>query len=199
MPDLSDRLSQFAPGRYPLAAMAGQQAYRAPAGTEDTVLRMEKRWLGERPEAQQPELFRDFIDAMVAEDIFGLARLQVMAGSDKAYVALHVCDSFDVGITVPEKILVGLKDFPGGTHAHDVTRQVKTWIADQDYAAYTVSQVGDDTIRSYFLADAKDKATLLGQLLPFNTARIGLVPGAKLVFQAGGYWVYQIEPVAATN
>jgi len=199
MPDLSDRLSQFAPSHYPLAAMAGQQAYRAPAGTEDTVLRMEKRWLGERSETEQPELFRDFIDAMVAEDAYGLARLQVMAGGSEAYIALHVRDSFDVGITAPDKILVGLKDFPGGTHAHDVTRQVKTWIADQDYAAYTVSQIGDETIRSYFLADAKDKATLLGQLLPFNTARVGLVPGAKLVFQTGGYWVYRIDPVAATN
>lgn len=199
MPDLSDRLSLFGPGRYPLAAMAGQQAYRAPAGTEDSVLRMERRWLGERPDIQQPEVFRHFIDAMVAEDAYGLARLQVLAGGTEAYVVLHVRDSFDVGITVPDKILVGLKDFPGGTHAHDVTRQVKTWIADQDYAAYTVSQIGNDTIRSYFLADAKDKATLLGQLLPFNTARIGLLPGAKLVFQTGGYWVYRIEPVAATN
>lgn len=199
MPDLSDRLSRFAPGRYPLAAMAGQQAYRAPAGTEEAVLKLESRWLGERPESQQPELFRNFIDALVAEDVYGLARLQVLAGGGETYVALHVRDSFDVGIAAPDKILVGLKDFPGGTHAHDVTRQVKTWIADQDYAAYTVSQIGDDTIRSYFLAEAKDKSSLLGQLLPFNTARVGLVPGAKLVFQTGGYWVYRLDPVSATN
>jgi hydroxylamine oxidation protein HaoB len=31
--------------------------------------------------------------------------------------------------------------------------------------------------------------------LPFNTSRLGEVPGMRLVWQGGGYWLYRIAPL----
>ena len=200
MPALSDRLAALSVGTYPFAALASLQIPTAPAGAEQAVQRLESRWLGNTDVTEQPAEFQSFLEALISEEQFGAARLQALAGGQEAYVILHVRDSFDVGTMKPEEIHVGLRDFPGSGHAHDMTRQVKTWIAEKDYAAYAVQQInGGETIRTYFLAEGTDKATLLGQLLPFNTSGIGLVNGTSLVFQAGGYWVYRIKPVGVSN
>ncbi|MEJ6746118.1 MAG: hydroxylamine oxidation protein HaoB [Yoonia sp.] len=196
MPTLSDRLNELSVGTYPFASLAALQAPTAPEGSEKAVLRLESKWLGDQEMNAQPESFQNFIEALVSEDLYGAARLQALAGGEAAYVILHIRDSFDIGTMLPEKLHVGLRDFPGAGHAHDMTRQVKTWVADEDFAAYAVQQInGGETLRAYFLAEGTDKATLLGQLLPFNTSRIGLISGTKLVFQVGGYWAYRIDPV----
>jgi hydroxylamine oxidation protein HaoB len=200
MPSLSDRLNELSVGTYPFATLASFQIPTAPTGSEQAVHRLESQWLDEGVVTEQPEEFQSFIEALITEDQYGAARLQALADGQEAYVILHVRDSFDIGVMKPEEIHVGLRDFPGSGHAHDMTRQVKTWIADKDYAAYAVQQInGGETIRTYFLAEGTDKATLLGQLLPFNTSRIGLVDGTSLVFQAGGYWIYRVNPVGELN
>lgn len=197
MPATSHRLGAMLDARFPLASADDRETLYLPPpwrNARDAVVETEGRWAGGM---DGEEAFREFVEAMVSEDRYGVARLQVMAGGEESYLLLHVRDAFDVGVAAPGRIGVGLRDFPGGAHVHDMTRQVKAWMSDEGHASYAVLARDKDTIRAWFLSEAKDKSSLIGQLLPFNTARIGMVPGTTLVFQHGGYWVYRLAPVRA--
>lgn len=204
MPALSERLAHFIPAEFPLAGAAAQAALRLPApwtGTEAAVTRTEARWHAEpaasRVAGEPGEAFTVLIDALLAEDIYGAARLRALGGARPGYVIVHVRDIFDIGLNAPDRIHVGQRDFPAAGIAHDKSRAVKDWVAAEGHAAYAVERRGGDTIRAYVLSDARDKSTLLGQLLPFDSAAIGQVPGTRLVYQTGGYWVYRLEPTTA--
>jgi hydroxylamine oxidation protein HaoB len=132
---------------------------------------------------------------MVTEDIYGAARLRTLSANDETYIVLHLRDVFDLGSELGDGLLVGIKDFESGAHAHDITRRIKDWSTVNNYASHAVMKIPEGRLRAYFLSDAKDKSTTIGQLLPFDGARVGLVPGTKLVFQTGGYWVYKLLPV----
>lgn len=197
MPSTSRRLGAMLDATFPLASADDRATLRLPppwGNARDAVAETERRWA---TATDGDALFKEFVDAMVSEDRYGVARLQVMAGGREGYLLLHVRDAFDIGIAAPDRIAVGLRDFPGGAHVHDMTRQVKAWVGEEGHAAYAVLPRGDNAIRAWFLAEAKDKSSLIGQLLPFNTARVGMTPGATLVFQHGGYWVYRVGPVTA--
>ncbi len=194
MPALAARLQHFTDADYPLA---GRGTLRLPDpwdGQDEIVAEMETRWLAGAPPSEGTGL-ADFSEALLAEDIYGAARLQTLAGVGDTYVILHVRDIFDLGISLPDRILVGMRDFPAGGQVHDASRAVKDWARDNGHAAYALERRTNGAIRAYCLSEAKDKSTLLEQLLPFNTARIGFVPGTTLVFQTGGYWVYRLQPV----
>lgn len=199
MPATSRRLASAVDARLPLAAADDRETLYLPPpwrSAREAIAETERRWSGKDGSGAAPD-FAEFLKAMVSEDRYGVARLQVMAGGEESYLLLHVRDAFDIGVAGPDRIAVGLRDFPGGAHVHDMTKQVKAWVAEEGHASYAVQPRGRDAIRAWFLADAKDKSSLLGQLLPFNTARIGMTPGATLVFQHGGYWVYRIAAVRA--
>jgi hydroxylamine oxidation protein HaoB len=196
MPAVSARLAHFVAADFPLAAAVGQETLRVPApwaGQNDKIEALEVRWLADP--GDQTGVYAEFIDALLAEDVYGAARLQTLAGQNDSYVILHVRDVFDMGVSLPERILVGLRDFPAAGQAHDKARAVKDWANANGHAAYAVERREGGVIRAYFLADAKDKSTLVGQLLPFNTANIGEVAGTTLVYQTGGYWIYRLQPV----
>ncbi len=198
MPTFSARLAHFVAADYPLAAFAGQEVLRLPGpwlGQQDAVAEIESRWFAR--EAGPTDAFGAFIDALLAEDVYGAARLQTLAGPNDSYIILHVRDVFDLGISVPDRILVSQRDFPAAGIAHDKARAVKDWAKDENYAAYAVERREGGAVRAYYLAEAKAKSTLLGQLLPFNTADLGQVAGTTLVFQTGGYWIYRLQPLAA--
>lgn len=196
MPATSARLAHFVDADFPLAADAGRQTLRIPApwsGQADAVDRAERRWT---PGAGgDGTAFATFTDALLSEDVYGAARLQVLAGPKDSFIILHVRDIFDLGISVPDRIHVSQRDFSAAGIAHDKSRAVKDWLRTHDLAAYTVQRRDGGAIRAYFLADAKDKSTLLGQLLPFDTADIGRVAGTSLVYQTGGYWIYRLQPI----
>ncbi|RKF12852.1 hydroxylamine oxidation protein HaoB [Roseovarius spongiae] len=196
MPAVSARLAHFVAADFPLAAAVGQEALRVPAswaGREDEIETLETRWLadGGAPDGS----YADFIDALLAEDVYGAARLQTLAGPRDTYIILHMRDVFDLGLDSPDRLLVGLRDFPAAGQVHDKSRAVKEWAKAQGHVAYAVERREGGVIRAYYLTDAKDKSTLLGQLLPFNTADLGRVAGTTLVFQTGGYWIYRLQPV----
>ena len=199
MPALSQRLAALVGGRFPLAAADDGATLRAPdpwVSAKTAIAETEARW---RPaaDAAADTQFSAFLDALGAEDKYGIARLQVMAETRESYLVLHVRDAFDIGVAAPERFSVGLRDFPGSGNVHDVTKLVKTWVKDEGFAAYAVIPRDENAVRAYYLADSTGKSSLLGQLLPFNSARIGQVPDATLVFQHGGYWVYRISGVRA--
>lgn len=198
MPALSRRLAAMTGAAYPLAGADDGAAIRLPepwTSARQAVLEAERRWRPGRADAVADKAFADFVAALGAEDKYGVARLQVLAGGAECYVVLHVRDAFDIGVAAPDTLSVGLRDFPAATNVHDVTKLVKNWVTEEGYAAYAVIQRDAEAVRAYYLAESRDKSSLLGQLLPFNSARLGLVPDATPVFQHGGYWVYRIAPV----
>ncbi len=200
MPGVSARLAHFVAADYPLAAAAGQETLRIPApwmGQKESVAQLEMRW--STGATDHTETFGEFIDALLAEDVYGAARLQTLTGTNDSYIILHVRDVFDLGVTVPDRIFVSQRDFPAAGMVHDKSRAVKDWAIAEDYAAYAVERREGGAVRAYFLAEAKDKSTLLGQLLPFNTADIGQVAGTTLVFQTGGYWIYRLKSVTGDS
>lgn len=199
MPALSHRLEAMVEARFPLAAADDRAMLRAPdpwANAKAAIAETEARWRP-APDPQAYALFAAFLDALGAEDKYGVARLQVMAEAQESYLVLHVRDAFDIGVAAPDRFSVGLRDFPGSGNVHDVTKLVKTWVKDEGFAAYAVIPRDANAVRAYYLADSAGKSSLLGQLLPFNSARIGQVPDAALVFQHGGYWVYRISAIRA--
>ena len=141
------------------------------------------------------EQWMNFREALVSEDIYGAAQMRALSANEDTYIILHLRDIFDLGAELGDRLLVAMKDFQGDAHAHDLTRLIKDWQAVNNYASYAAVKIPDGRLRVYFLSDAKDKSTIIGQLLPFDGARVGLAPGTKLVFQAGGYWVYKLLPV----
>ena len=200
MPVLSRRLALAVDARLPLAAADDSATLIIPApwrSARDAVLQQERRWLPRKTSGQ--EVFSGFIDALLADDHDGLARLQALAGGAETHLVLHLRDAFDVGVAEPGRFAVGLRDFPGGAHVHDMTRQVKAWMTEQGHAAYAVQPRSAGVVRAYFLAGDGGAASLLGRLLPFDTDRVGRVVGASLVFQHGGYWVYRIPASGAVN
>lgn len=206
MPALSRRLSSMTEASYPLALADDSAMIRLPdpwSGARDAIVDAERRWRssGTDPSAVKAseKAFAEFLTALEVEDKYGVAHLQVLAGGKESYVILHVRDAFDIGVAAPDKLSVGLRDFPAATNVHDVTKLVKTWVTEEGYAAYAVIQRDANAVRAYYLAEERDKSSLLGQLLPFNSARLGLVQGATPVFQNGGYWVYRIDAVEGTQ
>ena len=201
MPALSARLRQFTQSEFPLADE--DEALRIPAqwaGRDEAVAQLEVRWHSNgTASSEEGKDFATFADALLAEDIYGSARLQVLAGAKDTFIVLHIRDIFDLGLSVPDSIPVEMRNFPAGGQVHDNSRAVKDWARDQGYDAYALQRQSGGALRAYYLSDTRDKNTLVGQLLPFNTARIGFVPGTRLVFQTGGYWVYRLQQIVSKS
>ena len=198
MPALSRRLAAMTTAKYPLAPADDSATTRLPApwtGARVAILEAERKWRPDAEDKAADKAFAGFTEALTAEDKYGVAHFQVMAGGAEAYLVLHVRDAFDIGVAAPDKLSVGLRDFPSAADVHGATKLVKSWIEKEGYAAYAVTARDENAVRAYYLAADRDKSALLAQLLPFNSARLGLVPGATLVFQNGGYWVYRISAV----
>ncbi|WP_322867297.1 hydroxylamine oxidation protein HaoB [Aquicoccus sp. G2-2] len=143
MPALSARLAHFVPADYPLADAVGQEVLRIPAPWAEqraAVAAMEQRWITDAADAAASERFVQFIDALLAEDIYGAARLQALAAPADSYIILHVRDVFDLGVTTPDRVLVSQRDFPAAGLAHDKSRAVKDWAARENFAAYAVER-----------------------------------------------------------
>ncbi|SLN76624.1 hydroxylamine oxidation protein HaoB [Oceanibacterium hippocampi] len=194
MPALSGRLAAMLPARFPLAGADDRATVRLPdpwTGARPAILGIEDRWRP-GPDRQADALFSAFVEALGAAATDGVARLRDLAEGRDSYLVLHVRDAFDLGVAAPERFSVGLRDFPGSGNVHDASKLVKTWVRDEGYAAYAVIRRDANALRAYYFADTIGNATLLGQLLPFSSARLGQVPDASLVFQEGGYWVYRL-------
>ncbi|MGB3864726.1 MAG: hydroxylamine oxidation protein HaoB [Xanthobacteraceae bacterium] len=198
MPDTSRRLKAFMAIDAPLAAADDSATRMLPAPWQrqaDVVRAEERRVMGIKSGAGAAAL-NDFLDAMLADDRYGVARLQIMARGRPAYVILHVRDAFSIGIARPDRLAIGIHDFPAGSQVHDALKLVRHWMKEKGHAAYVAIPKAKDVTRVFFLPDAKDKSTLLTRLLPFSAADLGSVAGTHLVYQHRGYWLYQLVPVA---
>lgn len=198
-PDLSRRLAAVVPAHYPLAKAA-----------EPIAVPVDWSGLAGAIAAQQAEVLRQpvsgaapsgplaaFLEALLAEDVHGAARLRVLAGGGEAFVLIHLEDAFQIGqigAHRPEILRMPVGD---EAFSHDLARGMRRTAEADGHAAWALDREPDGALRAHFLHDRSETATLLAQLLPFNTSRLGEVPGTRLVWQSGGYWLYRIAPVSA--
>lgn len=197
MPETSRRLAAFVEADFPLAGSAEPLRLPAPwARKEVQVAAIEAAtWSGDAPR-DDDQVRAAFLDALMAEDINGAARLRVLAGAGEGFVILHLRDLFALGLMRPGDFPVQQRDFAFSPSSHDMAREVKTFAASEKLAAYAIERTGDEVLRAWFLPETRQKSMLIGQLLPFSAARLTLTPGANVAFQTGGYWVYRLVPVA---
>lgn len=197
MPETSRRLAAFVTAEFPLAEAA-------------TPLLLPAQWQGAAEAAQVADAevwgtlpapdeaaIAPYLDALLAEDVNGAARLRVLAGAGDAYALVHLRDAFAMGLIRPDRFAMAQRSFVASEFSHDLAREAKTWGREEGHAAYAIDRDTQGRLRGHFLTEARETATLLAQLLPFNTARLGEVPGMRLVWQGGGYWLYRIAPVSA--
>lgn len=147
----------------------------------------------------QPDNALDaLIDALLAEDVNGAARIRVLAGMGEAYLLLHLGDAFQLGQLRPGRMEIVRRDFAASGFSHDLAREARRWGQSNGHAAWAVDRAQDGSLRGHYLTDAAETATLAAQLLPFNTSRLDSVAGLRLVWQWEGYWLYRVSPVAET-
>lgn len=197
MPELSRRLAALAPAAWPLAPGAEPLAIPAPWQRRgDAAAAVEAaQWGGPTAPGITGERLPAFIDALLAEDVHGAARLRVLAGAGEAYVLVHLEDAFQLGLLREGRMDMARRTFAASTFSHDLAREARAWGAANDHAAWAIDRSGDGRLRGQYLADSAETATLIAQLLPFNTSRLDAVPGLRLVWQSGGYWLYRIGDV----
>ncbi|GAB4388358.1 hypothetical protein [Albidovulum sp.] len=198
-PDLSRRLAAAVPARYPLAEAAEPIAVPVDwSGQAGAIAAQQAELLRQPVSAAAPSgPLAEFLAALLAEDVHGAARLRVLAGSGEAFVLIHLEDAFQIGQIGAHRPEILRMPVGGAEFSHDLARGVRRAAEAGGHAAWAVDSGPDGALRAHFLHDRAETATLLAQLLPFNTSRLGEVPGTRLVWQSGGYWLYRIEPVGA--
>ena len=199
MPELSRRLQALTAATAPLAAEAEPlvlppewRGQDGPLATAETA-----RWGGPAAPGVAGEGVAAFVDALLAEDVHGAARLRVLAGTGDAYVLVHLEDPFLLGQLREGRLNMARRVFAAESFSHDLAREARSWGQANGHAAWAVDRTREGRLRGHYLTDASETATLIAQLLPFNSSRIDGVPGLSLVWQSGGYWLYRIAPVVS--
>lgn len=201
LPALSRRLAAFSPAAWPLASEAEPLAIPAPWQRHGAAVAAVEaaQWGGPATPGIEGEHLSAFIDALLAEDVHGAARLRVLAGAGEAYALVHLDDAFQLGLLREGRMEMARRTFAANAFSHDLAREARTWGAANDHAAWAIDRSDDGRLRGQYLADSAETATLIAQLLPFNTSRLDAVPGLRLVWQSGGYWLYRISPVESRD
>lgn len=148
---------------------------------------------------QQREQFQRFSEALVSLPEAGLAMLQQMTGNaEEAYLIVHVTDLYKLALMQPDKLGVTYQNFPMTGNMHGLINHMKVLLKENEFDTYTLQSLTEQSIRVFFLDDEESSETLMAQLFPFveKTAptELELMP---LIYQHGGYWVYQIPPQTA--
>jgi len=158
-------------------------------------------WRGGSKTNQTNEDFTAFQHALLLDSHSGIEALTKMANRKKerkeqrVFLALNLLDTYKIGNSMPDKFGIGFKDFPRNKQSHGLIKGVKSWVKDHGYTSYSVYPMDKNVIRIFFLTDETSKHTLLASLLPFDSSKPGQTPGAKLVYQHRGYWIYELNPL----
>ena len=147
--------------------------------------------------AAEREQFHRFTDALLLDEERGMAELKKLAGGKPAVLVLHVRDAILLGQMAPKKIGVAFQDFRSVTDVHGIVRRVHAWLGEHKYSTYAVLPDKDQAVRALALTDEASGKTLAARLLPFMGNDQHDVDGATLVYQVGGFSVYEIAPPPA--
>ena len=183
----------------PLILPGPWQAY------SDAIRHHENQFWGAPASAEEHRTFQRFADALIAEPNPGADILRDLAGiasagseaAREAYLVIHVTDLYKLGLLRPEHFDLALKNFPMEGNMHGMIGYLKKWMQDNNFATYTLQSLSDSMVRGYFLRDANSSNTLIAQMLPFTTTQPLDFEALQLIYQQGGYWVYQIPPTPA--
>jgi hydroxylamine oxidation protein HaoB len=195
MPATSARLSALTAARWPLAGAAA--FVLAPGAGADQAAALRAFAGADAPaDPEADAAARALVEALLSEDAGGAARLRVLAGTGEAYALVHLHDAFALGLIRDGALPMLWRNFTATGFSHDLAREAKAEVALAGHAAYAIDRNPEGNLRGHFLTRDADTATLIAQLLPFDTSRLGEVPGMVLVYQTGGYWLYRIAPVS---
>jgi hydroxylamine oxidation protein HaoB len=159
---------------------------------EEAIRKYEDEFWGARPSEEERRKFQRFTDALLAEPEQGAAILRELAGGREAYIALHVTDLYKLGLMRPDQFDITYKNFPMEGNMHGLIGYLKNWMQENNFTTYTLQSLSDKMVRGYFLRTDKNSNSLIAQMLPFtNSAPLDLKP-VQLIYQQGGYWVYQV-------
>lgn len=142
--------------------------------------------------------FQRFAEALLAPEQPGMAALQALAGNQTAVLVLHLRDMVLLGQMAPDRLGVAFQDFGGSGDVHGLVRRVRAWLNEHQYAAYSLLPGKDSSVRAIALTDEPSSQTLAARLLPFIGNEQSDVPGATLVYQVGGFSVFEIAPPTQT-
>lgn len=199
--DLSRQLSVFAglasefhgAVNAPLFVPASWRARRADVESIERAF-----WTDGSPAEAQTQRFDGFVAALLSDEATGIQRLRELAGGKPAVLVLHVRDLILLGQMAPERFGVAFRDFADLADVHGSVKRVHAWLDENKYPAYAVTRPGSGKganagpVRAIALMDDATAQTLAARLLPMMGNRQDDVPGATLVYQMGGFVVYEI-------
>jgi hydroxylamine oxidation protein HaoB len=159
---------------------------------EEAIRKYEDQFWGARASDEERRKFERFTDALLAEPEQGAAILRELAGGREAYIALHVTDLYKLGLMRPDQFDITYKNFPMEGNMHGLIGYLKNWMQENNFTTYTLQSISDKMVRGYFLRTDKNSNSLIAKMMPFtNSTPLDLQP-VQLIYQQGGYWVYQI-------
>lgn len=156
-----------------------QSFWRASAGAE---------------QADEQARFQRFADALLMPEAEGMAALRALTDNEPAVLVLHLRDLILLGQMAPQKLGVAFQDFGEMTDVHGMIRRVHAWLDEHKYPAYGVLQAKGRPVRAMALTDVASSQTLAARLLPLMGNDQQDVAGATLVYQTGGFVVFEITP-----
>lgn len=161
---------------------------------EEAIRAYENKFWQDTATQQEQDNFQRFSEALVATPEKGVAMLRELIGSPReAYLIVHVTDLYKLGLMQPDNFGIAYKNFPLTGNMHGLINHMKVYLKENNYETYTLQSLSDNEIRAYFLSDKASSQTLLAQMLPFTSNKPPLeLEAAQLIYQHGGYWVYQI-------
>jgi hydroxylamine oxidation protein HaoB len=166
---------------------------------ERAVRLYEEEFWGKPGTAEERRRFDQFVEALIAYPPQGAAMLRQLAGSNEAYVIVHVSDIYKLGLLRPDRMDVAFKDFPLTGNVHGLSGQVKSWLVNNNYSSYTLQSLSEKLVRAYFLKESEGSNILLAKMLPFSNSRPVDLDVLQLIHKEGGYWIYKVPPPAETK
>ncbi len=160
----------------------------------EAILAYENQFWQANVSQQQRDQFQRFSEALVSLPEEGLAMLRQMTGNaEETYLIVHVTDLYKLALMQPDKFGVTYQNFPMTGNMHGLINHMKVLLDQNEFDTYTLQSLSDQAIRVFFLDDEKSSETLMAQLFPFveKTAPTELEL-MQLIYQHGGYWVFQI-------
>ncbi len=195
--DTSRQLRHFGAGEVSFGSHFGLPLF-VPAQWQDLRSKVSNAeaafWKTSRDAAQEVE-FREFVGALVSDESEGVKTLRKLAQGRKAVLVLHVRDILLLGQMEPKKVGVSFRDFSDPGDVHRSVRGVQDWLREDKGAAYTVLKRPNNMLRAVALTDEATGNTLAARLLPFVGNRQEDVVGLTLVYRAGGFSVFELNPV----
>ena len=164
----------------------------------EAIRKYEEQFWGASATKEERDKFQRFADALLAPPEQGAAILRELAGEREAYIAIHVTDLYKLGLMRPDEFDITYKNFPMEGNMHGLIGYLKSWMKSNGFYTYTLQSLSDKMVRGYFLRDDKSSETLIAQMLPFTETLPLDLQAVQLIYQQGGYWVFQIPPIPAS-